>query len=71
VARYVALGDGGAGGVLVAYWGVALEGSCARIMYEQPELHCRVRLHALFFAPSPGLTLGTCPFFFVFCSSPC
>ncbi|ELR12177.1 RNA polymerase Rpb7 domain containing protein, partial [Acanthamoeba castellanii str. Neff] len=55
--KYVALGEGGAGGVLVAYWGVALEGSCGRIMYEQPELHCRVRLHALFFAPSPGLTL--------------
>jgi hypothetical protein len=47
--------------VLVAYWGVALEGSCGRILYEQPELHCRVRLRALFFAPSPGLTLGTCP----------
>jgi hypothetical protein len=45
--------------VLVAYWGVALEGSCGRILYEQPELHCRVRLRALFFAPSPGLTLGT------------
>jgi hypothetical protein len=58
------LGEGGAGGVLVAYWGVALEGSCGRIMYEQPELHCRVRLHALFFAPSPGLTLGTSSFFF-------